>query len=199
MIVKKYWNLVYVVNKVKYAFKASKYNQAPWLTFNAVDFLDKEIKKEFQIFEWGSGRSTFWFSERCNNIVSVEHNSEWFDIVSNKANKKQNILLLKKEEKTEYENSIIEYPDNFFDLVVIDGIRRGECAVKAITKLKRGGMLLIDDAHRYIPSNSIAPYALESWNSQKDKNWLSFKEQTINWEQQWFKDGISDTLILIKQ
>ncbi|MEM1217243.1 MAG: class I SAM-dependent methyltransferase, partial [Bacteroidota bacterium] len=38
--------------------------------------------------------------------------------------------------------------DSFFDLVIIDGRRRNECATVAVQKIKPAGIIIFDDTHR---------------------------------------------------
>lgn len=195
---KAHWTFRYLINKIKYLLNSYKNKNAPWISHSAIKYLSEKIIRSNMIFEWGSGRSTKWFSDRCHGIISVEHDKQWYDIVKQELINNKNTTILLKEDNAEYEGSINDYPDCSFDLIVVDGIRRSWCANNAVNKLKPGGMLLLDDAHRYLPSDSCAPYALKNWSDQKDTNWLVFKDKILGWEQLWFKDGISDTLILIK-
>lgn len=36
-----------------------------------------------KIFEYGSGNSTLWWSEKVDSIISVEHDKQCFEKVSN--------------------------------------------------------------------------------------------------------------------
>lgn len=47
-----------------------------------------------------------------------------------------------------YAKSICDYPDESFDLIVIDGRSRPSCIFHAIPKLKKGGYLLVDNTER---------------------------------------------------
>ncbi len=48
----------------------------------------------------------------------------------------------------EYVDAITTFPDETFDLVVVDGRARVECGRRAMDKVTRGGMLLLDDSNR---------------------------------------------------
>jgi len=46
-----------------------------------------------------------------------------------------------------YENAIFE-DDKKYDVIVVDGKRRAECAAAAVKALKDGGMIILDDSDR---------------------------------------------------
>lgn len=145
-------------------------DESPWITFESKDFLDTYLDKDKKVFEWGSGGSTIYFSSRVSKIVSIEHNKEWFEKVASAIKDKEinNIeyLLVEPKEKSEsngssclssdinyagkdffeYCNVINNYPDNYFDLIVIDGRVRNCCINKAIKKLSSDGLILLDNS-----------------------------------------------------
>ncbi|WP_171133757.1 MULTISPECIES: hypothetical protein [unclassified Ruegeria] len=45
----------------------------PRYTYPALEFLEKEIKSDVSLFEYGGGQSTVFWSKRVNRIVSVDH------------------------------------------------------------------------------------------------------------------------------
>ena len=66
---------------VKSAFRWSvtdKLNRPiPWYTYAAIDYLDQLDFSEKRVFEYGSGNSTLYWSQRCKAVVAVEHSEEW--------------------------------------------------------------------------------------------------------------------------
>lgn len=50
----------------------------PWMNFNVISFLEKYLRNDMQVFEWGSGNSTVFLSQRVNHVISIEHNKEWY-------------------------------------------------------------------------------------------------------------------------
>lgn len=145
-------------------------DESPWITFESKYFLDTFLDKNKKVFEWGSGGSTIYFSNRVNKIVLVEHNKEWFEKVASVIKDKEinNIeyLLVEPKEKpelnvngcfssdvnysgkdfSEYCDAISSYPDNYFDLIVVDGRVRNCCINKAIKKLSSNGLILLDNS-----------------------------------------------------
>lgn len=124
------------------------------------------------VFEWGSGISTIWYAQRVKTLVSIEHHEGWFFKVTDWLEEKNlanvDLHYLPPDEAGEfqkYTQSILQYADNFFDLVAIDGRNRVECARQAASKVKIGGYLILDDSHRprYQETFSI----LENYQNQR--------------------------------
>ena len=51
----------------------------PWVTYPFIDFIRIRLRKNYHIFEYGSGNSTLFYSKHVSSITSVEHNKEWYD------------------------------------------------------------------------------------------------------------------------
>ncbi len=123
----------------------------PQLADGAVRFMNSELKKITApaIAEWGSGRSTLWFSTRAARLVSVEHNAAWHNLIKDKLKRRNShhvTLTLARENGPEYPNSIL--PGAPYDLILIDGIRRAECAAIAVKTIKPGGIIVVDNSNR---------------------------------------------------
>ena len=131
---------------------------APWLVPEAVLFLDKWLRKNMRGFEFGSGRSTKWFTNKVSFYYSIEGNLEWYNKTID-ANKK-NIQVGKCEivfrdigdqleidlnKKNTYTNSLSKFQNNYFDFGLVDGHFRYECIQKSLDKIKKGGILVIDN------------------------------------------------------
>lgn len=123
----------------------------PWLTMDAVDFIEEFLEERVnaKIFEFGSGGSTVWFAKRTKHVVTVEHNQEWFDFISAAL---QNEGLQSNVEfifhKRPYHSVISKFPKEYFDLVLVDGRDRSQCAWTAIQHIKSKGLLVLDDFER---------------------------------------------------
>lgn len=53
-------------------------DEMPWLTPEAIDYLDKTLKKSDTVLEVGTGGSTLFFARRCRKVFAVETNHDWF-------------------------------------------------------------------------------------------------------------------------
>ncbi|MFO7826279.1 MAG: class I SAM-dependent methyltransferase [Cyclobacterium sp.] len=138
-----------------------------------------------KVFEFGSGGSTKFFVTRVKEIHSVEHDELWYNLVEKEIGGFQNLSLnlTKGEDKPittagfisdedndsldyrKYSNSISDFEDQYFDLILIDGKARNACIRNAIPKLKNGGFLIVDNSHRKSYSNTISSIS----------NWLLFR------------------------
>lgn len=164
----------------------------PWMTYDAIDFLKKISSAEMNVFEWGSGGSTIFFASRCKQVISVEHNKDWSNILKDKLNKLgfKNVILheiegkkidnfrnlnpdnaddfVSKELKSvglsyeKYVKTIDQYDYNYFDIIVVDGRVRNACIKRAIPHIKKGGYLIVD--------NSDRKYYLSKFNFLNNQN-----------------------------
>lgn len=140
----------------------------PWWTFDAVREVEEFLSKRAgaRIFEWGSGASTMWLSKRAGEVISVEHDGEWHEMVTGrlKGDGITNVSLRHVAAQTvgrvgsrksgfagqhfdRYVHAIRDVPGEF-DLIVIDGRAREACLREAKARLAPGGVILFDDFKR---------------------------------------------------
>jgi len=115
----------------------------PWYTYPAIEYLKNLNFSDKTIFEWGSGNSTLFWAKRCKNLVSVEDNREWFSMIKSKL--PDNVEYFLFEKKHDYVKSINKF-DKEFDIIIIDGYHRYECAVEALSKLRDDGFIILDNS-----------------------------------------------------
>lgn len=128
----------------------------PLLCPEAIERFDEILSETSVVYEQGSGGSTRWIAERVKSLVSIEHSLEWFEAVSEttKASKNLESRFIPLDFGTEtpalaYVDSISTFPDEFFDVVWIDGWddARFPCAKLAVDKVKLGGYVVVDDSN----------------------------------------------------
>ena len=115
----------------------------PWYTFPATEYLKQLDFSEKSVFEFGSGNSTLFWATRCKELVSVENNKEWFDKINAKL--PENVKYHFCEDKRSYIQSIRKHPGKF-DVIIIDGKYRYDCAIEALDKLKDNGFIILDNS-----------------------------------------------------
>ncbi len=131
---------------------------APWLVPAAIAYIEQELRPEFIGFEWGSGRSTIWFARRVRHITSVEGRRSWFDEVARwlaKGALAERVTLRLAEVTSEHNFSPMEIEryagvidsmvDGSLDFIVVDGHFREACLRRVATKLRPGGLLIVDN------------------------------------------------------
>ena len=161
----------------------------PWITEQAIIFLESLIgkKSDLRVLEFGCGASTCWLSRRTRNLVSVEHSPEWYEFIKSKIEKDDScykVNLIRKDQP--YYDVCDDFPDEYFDLIIVDGRNRKGCIVKSIKKLKRGGVLMLDNSERDYYRAAIN--LMHDWNSvvtvQKRPDSCNFTYP--NWSTSWW-------------
>lgn len=161
---------VVLVARVRSGWYHRRHKGMPWLAPGAIAFCEANLTREMAGLEWGSGRSTAWFGRRLGSLTSVEHDPAWFDIVSDTITSMANVDLrhvpldpnpveppvAHRGWGSAYVRVAEDFPDGSLDFVVVDGAYRGACILAALPKIRRGGMLLVDDT-RSVPSLSDWP------------------------------------------
>ncbi len=120
--------------------------EIPWFTYPSLDYISQLNLTDKVIFEWGSGNSSLYFSKLCKNIISVEDDENWYNTVSK--NQKDNQKLVLHKDATSYIKSIHDYNCKF-DIIIVDGKYRAECASEAIQCLAENGMIILDNSDWY--------------------------------------------------
>ncbi|NJK68543.1 MAG: class I SAM-dependent methyltransferase [Microcoleus sp. CSU_2_2] len=138
--------------------------ELPWISYGAIDFLDGYLKPDMTVYEYGSGGSTLFFASRVAKVTSTEHQELWCDRVRAKlqASSANNVNLQLVEcdlsQTPDFENSPYAQSirDIEADVILIDGLEdwskynlRPICFAIAQTRIKKGGIIILDDSWRY--------------------------------------------------
>jgi len=163
----------------------------PWIHRDVTNFLQEKIDKNTKILEFGSGNSTIYFSKLTNNLISIEHNKDWYNKIKPQLNSSVKYILSYVDyvphlptDKKFYNCDTIEelleadIPDEYFDIIIIDGIDRVNCAYGSVNKLKKGGVLILDDSNRIQHSLEIG-----------DGSYMPIKLLTKEWEEHKFRSN----------
>lgn len=205
-----------VWRKFQAADRNSVDDQMPWMSFPAVDFLKKIIRPDMHVFEYGSGGSTLFWASRVQRVISVEHDRDWFERMQQVLILRQlsNVTYLLREAHHDpdyqkrdfhspddyvssdqhyagknfeaYVKVLDEYPDESFDVIIVDGRARPSCIKHGLKKIKRGGYLIVDNSER---KYYLAPFSFNN------KEW---QERTIGGPMPYLHHH-SDTTFLMKR
>lgn len=152
------------VRRLAYKIYEWRHPDDPWIAQGAVEFLNSRLNKDMKLFEWGSGRSTLWFSKRVNVVISIEYNSQWASklaaMISDQ--KIENVDLryvpLDHEHKApttrhydqipQYVAEIFKCDRESFGAIVVDGHYRLTCVDKCLDYIRSGGYLVVDNSNR---------------------------------------------------
>jgi hypothetical protein len=189
--------------KFKYGIFRFFHKPSPWLSPASILFFENDLTKEHKGCEFGSGFSSLFFSKRIEKLVSIEHDAVWYQMIQNKLKemgisnveyilKPANDPLDFENEKFECETEsfkvrkdftnyfkAIEHIENeYFDFILVDGRARCECVYYSLPKLKKGGLLILD-------------------NSERNRYKYVF-ELLKNWEMINTTNGLTDTTFWVK-
>jgi len=169
----------------------------PWINAGAARFLNAHLTKRMTGFEWGSGRSTAFAARRALSLVSVEHNAKWRrrtaallagQAIANVSCRfappgdgpgrpearpdiwRRLAHVHGRPEYAAYTDAILDFPENSFDFVFIDGRARVECAYNAFGRVRPGGFILLDNSEweKYAPIFTAA--AAAGWTRRDYEN-----------------------------
>ena len=147
----------------------------PWLTFDAINFLKKNLSRNLRVFEYGSGGSTLFWLKYDAICVSIEHDPEWHAMVKARLKSTDRVELrlvgadpsapsLERPDISDPESYLTDWPayasqtfhnyvcqidsfaDGYFDVVLVDGHARPSCIAHSYKKVKSGGLLIVDNA-----------------------------------------------------
>ncbi len=124
-----------------------KYGQPiPWYTYPAIEYLSQFDYSDKYIFEYGCGYSSPFWAHRAKKVISIEDNEQWYHKWQDEF-KFDNLIINLIQEGADYYSSIAK-ENAFFDVIVIDGKCRAECAKQAVKYLRNGGFIILDDSDR---------------------------------------------------
>ena len=198
----------YVVNRLRNLVDHRRHPDEPWLTRQANEMLASLILPTDVGLEFGSGRSTLWLARRAHRLTSVEHDRSWHQAVTRQLaeNGIANVEYLFREQDVEeaagdrsgYVRVVDRFAEQSLDFVLVDGIYRLDCVRAVLGRLKPGGMLILDDAQRYLPSASVSPGARQERDGVASAEWSAILETVRDWRSIWTSSGVSDTAIWFK-
>ncbi len=203
----KHWNVPYLRDRlIEKSYRLCHPNM-PWLTQVANTFLSYLVNPDYVGIEYGSGKSTIWFSKRVKELTSVEHNPVWYEFVTNKLKSGKlsnvNYHLFPRQDTiaphlTDYVKIAKQFEPDSLDFVLVDGIYRDACIEASIPLLKIGGILIIDNINLYLPCSSRAPNSIPSNGKPASPGWENVRNKLFKWLCIWTSNGVTDTAIYIK-
>ncbi len=114
----------------------------PWMTYSAIEYLKQFDLSNRTVLEFGCGSSTEFWASRAKEVTSVENDRAWYD--RQRGALRSNIKLI-------FAEAIEEYicPDSLghqiYDIVVIDGRYRFDCATRAADWVTSDGVVILDN------------------------------------------------------
>lgn len=132
----------------------NKGNPIPWFTYPFLKFIGERLNDRLTVFEYGSGNSTIWFAERVKEIISVENDEKWFEVVKLRVPQNAKVVYRQLEYHGKYAEEIANH-NKKFDIIIIDGRDRNYCAELAVKHLSDSGVIIFDNADLHIYVNGV--------------------------------------------
>ena len=159
--------------RVRYRLWEMAHPESPWLCPQTIAFLEERLRRSMSALEFGSGRSTLWLAKRVGKVTSIEYDQAWYrrvreqvqdldrDAVSLRyveldhphAQPEQELY----EQLPRYVAVLDDFEDHSLDMVIVDGHYRTTVLKHCGTKLKKGGLLLVDDVNLWFPADPPIP------------------------------------------
>lgn len=154
----------YFISRVNVIIYQLAHPNAPWLTSAANRFLTSYLKQDMVGFEFGSGWSTSWLARRINRLVSIEDDPVWHRRVQIET---RNLAVDYRFASTtsgcaEYVGHLASFSDETFDVIVIDGSCRDQCIAAAAAKVKKGGIVVVDNSDMLLDLRPLAGFRRHS-------------------------------------
>ena len=193
------------------AFERS-FPDAPWLCRAAVLLLENWLKPDDRGMEWGSGRSTVWFARRVAHFMSVEDSRQWYDTTRKRIEHEgladridYRFVPCELHEQAEpeahpYADAALSIPDGSLDFALVDGNIRLLCLNRILPKLKPGGLLILDNAERYVPNRFLGRHttAHSPRKAPPTPGWREALNRLKDWRWIDTSNGIWDTRFWVK-
>jgi hypothetical protein len=124
-----------------------KKNPLPWYTYPAIAYLAARDFSGLSVFEFGSGGSTLWWAARARQVTAVEHHPAWVEEM--RPQLPENVTYIHRE---------LVYGGDYcrtaadqggpFDVIVVDGRDRVNCALHSLETLSERGVIIWDNSER---------------------------------------------------
>ncbi len=193
----------YVADRLRLMVHERRHPDDPWLTADAVRWLDRWLQSHHTGLEWGCGRSTIWFARRVAHLTSAESDAGWYAKVQQRLTElgvaeRVSVLL------TQDDAAYVGITDSVeaVDFALVDGITdlRGACALACLPKIRPSGIVVIDNVNWFVPREqpSRAPNSRGAKDGYASGEWAAFAEAVDGWPVVWTTNGVTDTAIWIK-
>ena len=99
------------------------------------------------LFEFGSGYSTFFYSELVKSVTSVEFDKEWLSTVEKNVSTNVKLVYQKEDNDGNY-CRVVRSSGTEYDMIIVDGRDRLNCVRQSLQALSERGVIILDDSHR---------------------------------------------------
>jgi predicted O-methyltransferase YrrM len=137
--------------------------ELPWISFAAIQFLEKFLQPSLNVAEFGGGGSTLFFAKRTASVLCVESHKDWVEKIetalalNNISNVRIEGHTFDPKDQEAYASSsyLQSIEGQSYDVILVDGYEeyvelRPTCFYRAEKCVKKGGIIIVDDSWRYL-------------------------------------------------
>lgn len=126
----------------------------PWCTYSFIQFIEPRLTKSMDVFEFGCGNSTQWYSEKVRSVRSVDHDRSWVEKISPRLPTNASIVFKELVEDGEYCREVSAQKAKYH-IIVVDGRDRNNCVLNSINSLTTDGVIVFDNSQLTEYSSSL--------------------------------------------
>ena len=130
-------------------------NPIPWMNFPIVKLLENRLSHDLDLFEFGSGHSTFFYASKVRSVTSVEYDEKWFDLIKQQAPENVSLIFKEKDVDGNYCRTISSTGKQY-DVIIVDGRDRVNCIKQSVAAVSSRGVIILDDSQRNDYEEGIA-------------------------------------------
>ena len=127
-----------------------------WYSYSFLKFLENRLTKDLAVFEYGAGNSTIWYAKKVKFVKSVENDKKWVEILTPQLPKNAEVTFRELNQTQDYLHEITipaqakseAKSEAKYDIIVVDGRRRNDCAMFGIDYLTEKGVIILDNSER---------------------------------------------------
>ena len=151
----------------------------PLLSAAANEYFETLLTPESIVCEYGAGKGTIWLAQRVKKVISIEHDPVWHDAVR----KALDVLGLEvdlylispetednlKVAENKYTMFLQRFPDDYFDLIYLDGWRPSRIMGPSYAKhkVKPLGWIVVDNLEWNPVHEGVKLSGIDQWNMKR--------------------------------
>jgi hypothetical protein len=116
----------------------------PWLGYRGIRRIASIVGPGTRVLEFGAGMSTLWFARRGAEVLSVEADRAWFETLQTTIRRKSLDRVRLQHATPPYRPGLID--GQGFDFALVDGEDRAGAMQLALSSVRPGGYVYLDNA-----------------------------------------------------
>ena len=151
----------------------------PLLSAAANEYFGTLLTPDSIVCEYGAGKGTIWLAQRVKKVISIENDPVWYsavrkalDVLSLEADLR--LILPETEDnlkvaEEKYTAFLQQFPDDYFDLIYLDGWRPSRIMgpSHAKHKVKPLGWIVVDNLEWNPVDEGVKLSGIDRWNMKR--------------------------------